>query len=404
MKTRIMKAVLPWLSLPEDNPRSKFTPITDISRVEDIPEQVVTGLEEVTDSFSFKANEYYLDLINWDDPDDPIRRLIVPNPAEMDGWGEYDASDEASNTRIQGLQHKYPETALFLVTDNCTGFCRYCFRKRLFLAQADEVTRDYSAVYSYITAHPEINDVILSGGDPLSMSTRRLGGILKNLAAIPHVKTVRIGSKTPAYNPMRLGGDAELQRILSDFTAHSGKTLYLIAHFDHPRELTDIALEELAMYRDCGLVVLNQCPILRGINDDAATLSELYNKLHAAGVAPYYAFQGRPVRGNEQYLVPITEAYKIFHDAVKDLTGLAKRARYVMSHSSGKIEILGVDEKHIYMRYHRAKNPKNRERFMIFDRDDSAFWLDSLTSTAAEHTPGQPGLIGSVGRLVFRDW
>ena len=348
MKTRIMKAVLPWFSLPDDNVRSRFAPITDISRVEGIPEEALKGLEEVTDSFSFKANEYYLGLVNWDDPEDPIRNLIVPNPAEMDGWGEYDASDEASNTRIQGLQHKYPETALFLVTDNCTGFCRYCFRKRLFLAQADEVTHDYSAAYSYITEHTEINDVVLSGGDPLSMSTRRLGAILNSLAAIPHVKTVRIGSKTPAYNPMRLGGDPEMQKILSDFTTHSGKTLYLIAHFDHPRELTDIALEELAMYRDCGLVILNQCPILRGINDDAATLRELYNKLHAAGVAPYYAFQGRPVRGNEQYLVPITEAYRIFHNAVRDLCGLAKRARYVMSHSSGKIEILGGREAYLH--------------------------------------------------------
>jgi len=402
MKTRIMKLVLPWFSLPDEVSHSRFAPVTDISMVEGIPADALQDMEEVIKSFSFKANEYYLSLINWNDPDDPVRRLVIPNPAEMGGWGEYDASDEASNTRIKGLQHKYPETALFLVTDNCTGFCRYCFRKRLFLNEADEVTRDYSTAYSYIASHPEISDVILSGGDPLSMSTRRLGGILRNLAEISHVKTVRIGSKTPAYNPMRLGGDRKLQEILSGFTAHSGKTLYLIAHFDHPRELTDIALEELAMYRDCGLVILSQCPILRGINDDAATLRELYSRLHAAGVSPYYAFQGRPVRGNEQYLLSITETYRIFQAAVRDLTGPAKRVRYVMSHSSGKIEIAGMDEKHIYMRYHRAKDPKNRERFMIFNRDDSAFWLDNLTLAGGEQPARKSGLIHSVSRAVFR--
>ena len=366
------------LGSPGTSDLSRFNPITDISQLNHLSPGKMERIKEVISSFSYKANEYYLSLVDWDDPDDPIRRLIVPDEKELSGWGDYDACNEASNTRIQGLQHKYPDSALFLVTDNCAGYCRYCFRKRLFLKNANEVTRDFSEVYNYIANHEAITDVILSGGDPLTMSTRRLAEVLKNLAEIPHVQAVRIGSKTPAYNPARLSSDPMLQTIFREFASKRGKILYLIAHFDHPRELTAEALAELRLYRECGLILFNQCPILKGINDDSEILKELYQTLYRNGVTPYYAFQGRPVRGNEQFLVPITRAYRIFHEAIQDLSGLAKRARFVMSHASGKIEILAVDEERIYMRYHRAKNPADRQLFMVYKRDDSACWLDTL--------------------------
>jgi L-lysine 2,3-aminomutase len=186
-----------------------------------------------------------------------------------------------------------------------------------------------------------------------------------------------MGSKIPAFNPWRLTEDKKLQDAIANFS-HTGKTLFLIAHFDHPRELTEEAKDQLRMFRELGVVVVNQCPILHGINDDPAILAELYNSLNSVGVAPYYLFQGRPTKGNAMFRVPLVKSYEIFHEAVSSLSGLAKRARLVMSHATGKIEIIAVDDSRIYMRYHRAKYEEDRERFMIFHRDDMAYWLDDL--------------------------
>ena len=132
-----------------------------------------------------------------------------------------------------------------------------------------------------------------------------------------------------------------------------------------------------------GVVCMNQCPLIRGVNDDADTLTELYRKLSFAGVAPYYLFQGRPTAGNEPYEVPIVEGYEAFDQARRRVSGLAARARMCMSHESGKVEILGIDDECMYMRYHRAKDPADAGRIMVFQRDDRASWLDDLRPVGA---------------------
>ncbi len=366
--------------------RRRVKCVRGIDRIPDIPEDERQKLRKVAEKYVFRANDYYLSLIDWSDPNDPIRRLIIPRSEELSDWGRLDASNEAAITVSQGVQHKYADTVLLLCTEVCGAYCRYCFRKRLYMNDNEEVTKDVSEGIRYVARHPEVTNVLLTGGDPLIMSTRRLREIITELRAIPHVRIIRIGSKIPAFNPFRIISDPELQNLLY---AHStpDRRIYLMAHFDHPRELTPEAAAGLAKFIECGVICVNQCPIIKGINDDAAVLGELYCKLSWVGCAPYYLFQGRPTAGNEPYEVPLVRGWEVFQEALTRGSGLAGRPRFVMSHATGKIEIVGVDERHIYLRYHRAKSPENRGRFMVFQRDDFAYWYDQLKPATDSPVP-----------------
>lgn len=356
-------------------PRPKY--IRDISQLKHIPERDREILKKVSQQFVFRANDYYLRLIDWTDPDDPIRQLIIPREEELLEWGQLDASNEEAVTVAPGVQHKYTDTALLLCNEVCGAYCRYCFRKRLFMDDNDEVANDVLEGVQYIADHPQVNNVLLTGGDPLLMSARRLTSILKQLRRIPHVRIIRIGSKIPAFDPWRITDNPELHEAFRQYS-QPGKRIYLMAHFDHPRELTEPALEAIACALRHGVICVNQSPLIRGVNDDADVLAELYAKLSFAGCPPYYLFQGRPTAGNEPYAVPLVRTWKIFQGAIRRGSGLARRARLVMSHETGKIEVLAVDQQRIYLRYHEAKDPRNIGRFMTFRRDDDAYWFDEL--------------------------
>ena len=351
--------------------------ITSIDRIEGLGPAERQALAPVAGKYAFRLNDYYLDLIDWSDPDDPIRQLVIPRGEEMDDYGALDASDEEANTVTRGVQHKYADTALLLCNEVCGAYCRYCFRKRLFMAENDEANNDVSEGLDYIRGHPEISNVLLTGGDPLLMSTRRIAQILGALAAIEHVRIVRIGSKMPAFDPWRLRRDPELQRVLAGHPRERQR-IYLMAHFDHPRELTAEALAELAAWSAAGVTAVNQCPLIRGINDRPEVLADLWSRLSHAGCPPYYLFQGRPTAGNAPYEIPIVEGWRIFQQALTRGSGLARRARFVMSHATGKVEVLAVDRSSIYLRYHQAKDPADLGRFLVAERDDDAGWLDEL--------------------------
>ena len=151
-----------------------------------------------------------------------------------------------------------------------------------------------------------------------------------------------------------------------------------MTQFNHPRELTPQALRAIALLQGSGVLLANQTPLIRGVNDDADVISELFNRLSYSGITPYYLFQCRPTRGNRCFSVPLEEGYGIFEDAKKTMSGLAKRARYVMSHTSGKVEVLGLDEDSIYLKYHQARDPEDMGRFFSAPRAAEALWLDSL--------------------------
>lgn len=366
--------------------------ITRIDQIPQLSEAEKTALRPVAERYAFRATDYYLNLIDWNDPADPIRQLILPRAEELDDWGDLDASDEAANTVAHGVQHKYPDTALLLCNEVCGAYCRYCFRKRLFMAGNDEVDKGVNAGIDYIARHPEISNVLLTGGDPLLMSTRRLGEILGRLRAIPHIRVIRLGSKMPAFNPERVLGDDALIQLLNSHSTPD-KRIYVMAHFDHPRELTNLALAGLDRLIRAGVILTNQCPIIRGVNDDAQVLAELFRRLSWAGCPPYYLFQGRPTQGNKPYEVPIVEGWHLYREALRQDAGLARRARFVMSHASGKVEILAVDAQHIYLRYHRAREAALRGRFLVCARDDAACWLDDLTVLSTAPVESGPGRV-----------
>lgn len=362
---------------PAEKPARRVKYYRSASQLPDLPPDVAAQIEAVAQRYVFRANSYYLDLIDWADPADPIRQLVIPRREELADWGALDASDEASNYVVKGVQHKYRDTALVLVNSVCGAYCRYCFRKRLFMNDNDETIHDLGPAYDYIGAHPEITDVLLTGGDPLIMSTVKLRGILERFAAMPHVKTIRIGSKMPAFNPFRVLDDPELHELLREVTA-GPRALYVMAHFDHPRELTSEAREGLACLRENGVRVVNQCPVIRGINDDADVLAELFAEMSLLGAPQYYLFQCRPTAGNQAYDIPIVEGYQLFQQAQRRVSGLSRRARFSMSHASGKIEVVGLDDERIFLRYHRARHAADEGRVVICRRDDRAHWFDDL--------------------------
>jgi KamA family protein len=353
--------------------------VRDLAQIKELKEEEREQLDAVARKYVFRANEYYLSLINWDDPNDPIRRLVVPQEGELEDWGELDASSEKSYTVAPGCQHKYPRVALLLVNEVCGAFCRFCFRKRLFMKGNDEVVNDMSPGIEYIRAHPQITNVLLTGGDPLLLSTRKLERIIEQVAAIPHVGIIRIGTKMPAFNPFRILDDPSLLDMIHRYSTPD-RRLYMMLHFNHPRELTDEARAAIDQLIKAGAILCNQTPLLKGINDDPEVLGELLRHLSFVGVPPYYVFQCRPTVGNKPFEVPLTQGFSIFEQARSRVGGLAKRGRYVMSHKTGKIEMIAMDDDLIYMRYHRALNPEDESKLMIFRRDDSAYWFDDLVA------------------------
>ncbi len=334
-------------------------------------------LKSVMDRFPFKATKYYLSLIDWSDPADPIRRVIVPSEEELAGWewGSMDPSNESAYTVFRGCEHKYRDVVLFMVSDTCCGLCRYCFRKRLFLQKNMESLMDYDRAEKYVAENPDVRSVLLSGGDPLMLPTEKIEDLVRRFHDIPHVETIRIGSKVPAYYPHRILRDNDLISIFENYSSPD-KRVYLITHFCHPRELTPIACEAMNRVHAAGGILANQTPMLRGVNDDPAVLAALFNKLAQTGIVPYYVFQGRLTKGNRMFAVPLEEGYTIFEKARALSTGLGKRARFAMSHADGKMEITGMTEKFTIMKLHRAADPSRNGEVSIFKRNPAAYWLD----------------------------
>lgn len=350
--------------------------LTDLNQVSQIPDQEKEALRPITEKYVFRMNEYYLNLIHWDDPTDPLRKLVIPSLKELEEFGALDASDEKSNYVVPGCQHKYRTTALLLVSEVCGAYCRYCFRKRLFKSDVKEAMSDVDPGLSYIAKHPEITNVLLTGGDPLMLSTRKLRAIIARLRQIPHVKIIRIGSKLPAFNPMRIYEDEEFLQLIRDYSWPK-KRIYIMAHMTHPREITNEALTAFKALQEAGAIVVNQNPILKGINDDPYALAELLNKLSEAGVTPYYFFINRPVAGNAGFTLPLEKVYRLVEKAKALTSGLGKRVRLVMSHATGKIEILAIEKGKAYLKYHQSKKGEYG-KFIILNCPPNATWFDEL--------------------------
>lgn len=332
-------------------------------------------LEKIIEMYPMSIPNYYLSLIDKNDPDDPIKKLCVPSIFETDISGSLDTSGEASNTVVNGLQHKYKQTGMYLSTNRCAMYCRHCFRKRLVGLNDDEINKEFDDVVNYIKEHTEMTNVLVSGGDSFMNSNEKIKTILSELSKINHLSFIRFGTRTPVVLPQRIYEDEELLNILEHY--NKIKQIYVVTHFNHPNEITNESIKAIIALRNIGIVVRNQTVLLKGINDNSNTLAYLMRGLTEIGVIPYYIFQCRPVSGvKNQFQVPFKKAVKIIDETRAKLNGISKSFKYAMSHPTGKIEIIGsISKDEIIFKYHQAKYDKDQGRIMNIKITDDQAWL-----------------------------
>lgn len=326
--------------------------------------------------FPMQVTPYYLSLVDTTSPNDPIGKMCLPSLDELQKEGSFDTSGESDNTKLAGLQHKYSQTALLLSTNQCAMYCRHCFRKRMVGYSEAELNKRADEAVEYVKMHPEINNVLVSGGDALMNPNHIIKRYLEELTAIEHLDFLRFGSRIPVTFPQRICGDKELLDLFETYAKQ--KRIYLVTQFNHPREITVQAAEAVERLLERGIQIRNQTVLLRDVNDDGETLGTLLSRLTAIGVSPYYIFQCRPVTGvKSRFQVPIPEAVRIVDDAKKEQNGFGKSVRFVMSHPRGKIEILGeLQNGETIFKFHQSREAQDSS--VIFTRKLSAAdtWLD----------------------------
>ena len=283
--------------------------------------------------YPMRINSYWLDQMKT--PGDPFWAQAVPDPEELDlTEGFEDPLHEEQHSPVPGLTHRYPDRVLLLVSDMCSMYCRFCTRKRK-VGQRRFATKDQvNAGIEYIRDHPEVRDVILSGGDSLMVSDDRLDRILSALRSIPHVEILRIGSRSLCTLPQRITPD--LCRVLSQY-----HPLYLNTHFNHPDEITEESEAACARLADAGIPLGNQTVLLKGINDDPEVMRRLVHRLTAIRVRPYYLFQADLVRGTDHFRTPVRKGLEIIRSLQGFTSGLCIPAYVIdLPGGGGKVPLM----------------------------------------------------------------
>jgi len=333
-------------------------------------------LEEIAEIHPIRITRHVMELMDHNNPDDPIRKMYLPNLDELDLTGDYDTSGEADNTVAIGLQHKYEPTALLLSTNVCAIYCRYCFRKRMVGITNNEVLNQFDDAIEYIRSHSEISNVLITGGDSFMLDTAIIKGFLDKLSKIPHLQYIRFGTKILASLPQRIIEDEELIEALTRHNAEGKPRVHVVTHINHPREIVPETIEAVSRLNSAGVSVSCQSVLLKGVNDNSETIVELMNGLVAAGIAPYYLFQCRPVkRVQKSFQIPISEGIDIIETAKQHLSGLAKRFKFALSHNIGKIEIVGRINEDIVFKIHDAKVIEQTGCIFTRDAVEVGGWL-----------------------------
>ncbi len=277
------------------------------------------GLLLTRHKLAFAITPHYFNLIEPDNPDCPIRRQVIPRAGEsVVTPGEMaDPCGEDSHMPVPGLVHRYPDRVLFLVTDRCASYCRYCTRSRVVSGVGEqELETDFEAVYEYLEKHTEVRDVLLSGGDALLLSDDKLRKILARLRAIPHIEFLRIGSRVPIFLPQRI--TPELCAMLKEF-----HPLWMSVHVNHPRELTTEVRDALGRLADAGIPLGNQSVLLAGVNDNPDTMRALIHKLLRCRVRPYYLYQCDLIHGSAHLRTSVAKGLEIIESLRGHTTGYA---------------------------------------------------------------------------------
>jgi lysine 2,3-aminomutase len=275
----------------------------------------VEALGPAFDNFQMRLTPAVLEQIK--EVGDPIWRQYVPTVEELDIQdGMIDSLDEDADSPVPNITHRYPDRALFLVSPICASYCRFCTRRRKVGDPEKIPLNQYESAFAYIRSHPEIRDVILSGGDPMMLSDRRLEYLFQNLRAIPHVEIIRIGSRITSHLP---------ERITPEFCEMVKRyhPIYMNTHFNHPSELTPAAVAALARLADAGVPLGCQTVLLRGVNDDPAIMKELMQKLLKARVRPYYIYMADQVAGGEHFRTTVQKGLEIIQALRGWTSGLA---------------------------------------------------------------------------------
>ncbi len=271
------------------------------------------------EGFPISVTPYYAGLADRTDPACPIRRQIMPTADEaVTGRGDLrDPLGEEAHEVAPELISRYPDRALLLATDRCAVYCRFCTRSRLVGNGGGPRSLERLApAFEYLRTHPEIRDVIVSGGDPLAMATPRLSGLLARLREIPSIETLRLATRVPVVLPSRV--TAELLEALRPF-----HPIWVMTHFNHPKELTESSRAACRRLADAGFPLMNQTVLLRGVNDDAEVLKQLFRGLVRERVRPYYLLQMDPVRGTSHLRTPLATGISLMEQLQGRLSGIA---------------------------------------------------------------------------------
>ena len=283
------------------------------------PEELAGAIAAERAGLPISITPYYLSLCDRNDPNCPIRKQVVPHALEgreVEGDLRDPLGEEAHEVAPELVQ-RYPDRALLLATDRCAIYCRFCTRSRIVGSGGGPRSEmRLMPALEYLRNHPEIRDLIISGGDPLAMSTTRIVRILQAVRCIPSIETIRIATRMPVALPQRI--TYELIQALRPF-----HPIWIMTHFNHPKELTAEAREAVRRLVDGGFPVMNHTVLLRGVNDDSATLSELFRGLVRERAKPYYLLQADPVRGTGHLRTPLDTGLRIMSELQGRLSGIA---------------------------------------------------------------------------------
>jgi lysine 2,3-aminomutase len=288
--------------------RNRLRTLPQLERYFQLSPDEREGLERTGSRLPVGITPYYAVLMDPDDPAEPLRRTHIPVASEqVASSGEAaDPLAEERQSPVPGLVHRYPDRVLFLATDVCASYCRYCTRSRMVGGSGDHVfsTRQWDRQIEYIAAHPEIRDCLISGGDPLTLSSARLDTLLARLAAIPHLEFIRIGTKVPVVLPQRITSG-----LIEVLRRH--KPVWLSIHFTHPTELTPEVAAACDSLADAGIPLGSQTVLLKGINDSPEVMRTLMHGLLKMRVRPYYLYQCDPIIGSAHFRTPVSAGLAI---------------------------------------------------------------------------------------------
>lgn len=312
-------------------------------------EQLKNHLDLTQEELSWKPDdvgvplcitEYYLSLIDPQNPEDPLRRQVVPTCRENEELQSESADPlaEVGHSHGERLIHRYSNRVAFLATDICPMYCRHCFRRRFtgnMMGPASE--KDVADASDYIRTRPQIREMLLTGGDPLTLSDKQLDRMIGTFRKARPDLIIRICTRYPVSQPSRID-----ERLIAMFKRHTSAPFYLMTQFNHPREITEESIKAVSLFVDAGIPAFNQSVLLRGVNDDADILEELCNRLLQIRVKPYYLFQGDMVSGTAGFRVPLKKGMEIERELRIRLSGLGM-PNYVadLPDGGGKVPLCG---------------------------------------------------------------